>query len=1338
MKWGQLLESACRSSWGETAVTVHDPSGFIGGGFPMDALTLEELMPEVANVFARQEDAFSNCMLIISTTIAKQEEENRLKASVEEILQLRGDVKKSTDLINESKKMIQRLEKTQARLLEELDELRRENTEKDAMLERLLEQQEQHLDEYDSHLKELDDRFDYVSKMRMEQKELQSRVEKQEKNYAELQFGVAMLSKSIGDESDGAGSGASPIVAPVPLAPPIQRSRSGRKIPMAKSGSATLLNGRKLSKAVTRLPPNDVLFPTTAHHPPVEHYTTSYIQPSSGTATPTKVFPVTRKPSGDALAQVDSELLVRQASSIFRPLSPPPKTPLLDEPTPLSPKLSSIDLLSFDLQPSSSRDVELERRPSADVNVATNFYALSSSQVQEISTSDPGATASLESSREDMKVYNNDSIEMTEALPTQPAAPTTSRQSSVQHMEISAPAPLNHEDSLSREFVSQESQESSGQSTSEYHQQDALEPNRSELIPQASPDMETPKLATATPPITQRLEESPRVFDDHSPSPRLDETLGTTLLVDELLQLEETPQQMQKPPPQHHEVIPHEGTTTSQTHNIQSEIESTSQSQQQELPPTRSVESKPDLSETHSTTTTTNKTLAQESHQKQQLKRQHTSTEKDPHKKSSTEQKKASTPKAAKATTKTAATPTTSVSKQDTKREPVTRKKSAKAINASEDTVVAPISSSREESTQLETATSSNKATGIRSSEEYHYLWHWAYSNIVVLSRMHGKHNVQQLFTDEKKDTVASRVRQMEETVGGMRAIVDSLNDHLGTIHNVKQNIETIQTTTMELHNGMAKMQRASEETSNTTQSLTNQLQKLDSFVQELVQGYSAAMNKTPPKPATPRPVEPTVTLAEFQNFQSHVAQLETTLAQLDPFMAEFRSARDQAKRELQAVLASQTSQASSLEKDLIKTNDDMRKRSQEHKKELEELTVYANDVVDRLYVWIQFFAETLHVAFANESPASGTIHRLLIAVFRGKYTSLSAKLLLLADQHAGLPIEAPARAVSGHADGLVDVKDRDVDAYLSSGFPLLATLVSALDKWEERSLATPMIRLVRETLVEAKAITCVNPFQQRFSAVNAKINTLNTEVSGNFTSVIMEAKIRVAETKAAVGVHSTEIRELNHLHTAVKTVTTKVDYVVNNTQMMIVEDDLKKIVTKLNTERNQLKTDLEAAIKQVANSSVEKEKELEREARRMRIHESLDREELGFVQESMQDAMSRLEREVVSHDEFVVLADRLKRKPDANDIRTYIQQKIAGLKLQQGEASHEAPLLGSVPVRCISCQNAVAAKLEPHAQQQPSKKEAKDVLPFTTSSVRHVQKQKLEAMLKAKAAMDK
>ncbi|KAH9091710.1 hypothetical protein Ae201684P_011254 [Aphanomyces euteiches] len=1265
-------------------------------------------MPEVANVFARQEDAFSNCMSIISTTIAKQEEENQLKASVEEILQLRGDVKKLTDAINESKKMIHRLEKTQARLLEELDELRRENTEKDAMLERLLEQQEQHLDEYESHLKELDDRFDYVSKMRMEQKELQSRVEKQEKNYAELQFGVALLSKSIGDESDGAGSGASPIVAPVPLAPPIQRSRSGRKLPMAKSGSATLLNGRKLSKAVTRLPPSDVLFPTTGRHPPLEHYTTSYIQPTSGTATPTEVFPATRKPSGDALAQVASELLVRQASSIFRPLSPPPKTPLLDEPTPLSPKLSSVDLLSFDLQPSSSRDVELERRPSADVNVATNFYALSSSQVEEISTSNPSATASLQCSREDIQVYNKDSIEMTEPLPTQPATPTNSRQSSERHMEISAPAPLNPDDSPSQEFVRQESQESSGQSTSESHQQDALEPNRSELIPQASPDMETPKLATTTPPITQRVEESPRVFDDHSPSPRLDETLGTTLLV------KETPQLMQKAPPQHHEVLPHEDTTTIQTHNIQSEIESPSQSQLQELPSTRSVESKSDLSEIHSTTTTTNKTPAQESHQKQQLQRQPTSSEQNPHKKSSTEQKKANTPKAAKATTKTAATPANS--KQETKREPVTRKKSAKAINASEDTVVTPISSSREESTQLVAATSSNRAKSTITCGT---------GPTRTSSSSLGKHNVQQLFTDEKKDTVASRVRQMEETVGGMRAMVDSLHDHLGTIHNVKQNIETIQTTTMELHDGMAKMQRASEETSNTTQSLTNQLQKLDSFVQELVQGYSTAMNKTPPKPATPRPVEPTVTLAEFQNFQSHVDQLETTVAQLDPFMAEVRSARDQAKKELQAVVASQTSQAGSLEKDLIKTNDDMRKRSQEHKKELEELTVYANDVVDRLYVWIQFFAETLHVAFANESPASGTIHRLLIAVFRGKYTSLSAKLLLLADQHAGLPIEAPARAVCGHADGLADVKDRDVDAYLSSGFPLLATLVSALDKWEERSLAIPMLRLVRETLVEAKAITCVNPFQQRFSAINAKMNALNTQVS---------------ETKAAVGVHSTEIRELNHLHTAVKTVTTKVDYVVSNTQMMIVEDDLKKIVTKLNTERHQLKTDLEAAIKQIANSSVEKEKELEREVAMLseRMSSKLDREELGFVQESMQDAMSRLEREVVSHDEFVVLADRLKRKPDANDIRTYIQQKIAGLKLQQGEASHEAPLLGSVPVRCISCQNVVAAKLEPHAQQQPSKKEAKDVLPFTTSSVRHVQKQKLEAMLKAKAAMDK
>ncbi|RLO02327.1 hypothetical protein DYB28_009878, partial [Aphanomyces astaci] len=85
-------------------------------------------------------------------------------------------------------------------------------------------------------------------------------------------------------------------------------------------------------------------------------------------------------------------------------------------------------------------------------------------------------------------------------------------------------------------------------------------------------------------------------------------------------------------------------------------------------------------------------------------------------------------------------------------------------------------------------------------------------------------------------------------------------------------------------------------------------------------------------------------------------------------------------------------------------------------------------------------------------------------------------------------------------------------------------------------------------------------------------------------------------------------------------------------------------------------------------------------------------------------------------------------------DIRAYVRQKISTLKLQQTEANTDAPLLGSVPVRCISCQNVVEAKAQ-HVVLRDDKPQ-RDVLPFTTSSVRHVQKQKLEAMLRAKGAL--
>ncbi|RHY49679.1 hypothetical protein DYB34_012968, partial [Aphanomyces astaci] len=178
-------------------------------------LTLEDLLPEVANVFAIQESALFNCMSILSTTITRHEEESKSKASAADIAQVRGDVKKATEFFGDSKKMIQRLEKTQECLLAELSDLRQENASKDTALAALERQQEQHMAAYEQHLEELDRRFEYISRMKSEQNDVAKRLEIQERSYAELKFGMAMLAKSIGDDTGEA----APILPLVPLIP---------------------------------------------------------------------------------------------------------------------------------------------------------------------------------------------------------------------------------------------------------------------------------------------------------------------------------------------------------------------------------------------------------------------------------------------------------------------------------------------------------------------------------------------------------------------------------------------------------------------------------------------------------------------------------------------------------------------------------------------------------------------------------------------------------------------------------------------------------------------------------------------------------------------------------------------------------------------------------------------------------------------------------------------------------------------------------------------------------------------------------------------------------------
>ncbi|RHY44355.1 hypothetical protein DYB34_012760 [Aphanomyces astaci] len=522
-------------------------------------------------------------------------------------------------------------------------------------------------------------------------------------------------------------------------------------------------------------------------------------------------------------------------------------------------------------------------------------------------------------------------------------------------------------------------------------------------------------------------------------------------------------------------------------------------------------------------------------------------------------------------------------------------------------------------------ATAATTSGMMRSHAEYKYLWHWAYSNVIALYRMH--------------DTVGSRVRQIEDTMDAVHDSLDDMRAKVDGLDAVHSDLEHIKVSTTEVVEQVASLQIVSSQTEANTQHLQDQLQ---------------ATNKT----------------------------------------------------ELQAITANLTTQAQVWEKELGKLADDGRKNAADHKRQADDAAAHVNAVVGRLYEWVHFLGDALHVACCTDNPADSAPYRHLVSTFRSKYSSLGAKLVLAKAQPLNPATDAAISAVCHHVDGLADVKDRDVDKYMGgSGMAPLALLLDTLsqatsDDPAANSHRTALVRLVRETLVEAKGVACVALLFARFGAVHTKAAALATALD------------------------------------VIKTMSAKVEYVVNNTQMMIVEDDLNKVVARLSDEREQLRADVDTSVKQLFAVSSELEASLEREVTALasRLHTKIDRDEVGMAQQTMQGELERLAHDVVSHDEFVVLSERLKRKPDSNDIRAYVRQKISTLKLQQTEANTDAPLLGSVPVRCISCQNVVEAKAQ-HVVLRDDKPQ-RDVLPFTTSSVRHVQKQKLEAMLRAKGAL--
>ncbi|KDO25862.1 hypothetical protein SPRG_08805 [Saprolegnia parasitica CBS 223.65] len=177
----------------------------------------------------------------------------------------------------------------------------------------------------------------------------------------------------------------------------------------------------------------------------------------------------------------------------------------------------------------------------------------------------------------------------------------------------------------------------------------------------------------------------------------------------------------------------------------------------------------------------------------------------------------------------------------------------------------------------------------------------------------------------------------------------------------------------------------------------------------------------------------------------------------------------------------------------------------------------------------------------------------------------------------------------------------------------------------------------------------------------------------------------------------------------------------------MIIEDDLKSVVNQLNAERTQVREQLEQAIRDVGDLAAEREESIEHEMSTLvaRLGSKPDRQELSRANQALQDEISRLVQSTASVDDVNELASYVRLKPDVAQIQRFVNKRLATLQTRSSE-NHDAPLLSSMPVRCLSCQNTV------HVTEEALQKPSRDiVVPFSASSVRHVQKQRLELLAK-------
>ncbi|OQS01857.1 hypothetical protein THRCLA_05699, partial [Thraustotheca clavata] len=292
------------------------------------------------------------------------------------------------------------------------------------------------------------------------------------------------------------------------------------------------------------------------------------------------------------------------------------------------------------------------------------------------------------------------------------------------------------------------------------------------------------------------------------------------------------------------------------------------------------------------------------------------------------------------------------------------------------------------------------------------------------------------------------------------------------------------------------------------------------------------------------------------------------------------------------------------------------------------------------------------------------------------------------------------------------NVKDKDFDKFVSAFLPLLYALYAGL--FEDESNST-LVKLVEEVLMEVQLVTSIAPLYIYLRRTHSKLEHHELVDRGLKSAIYSLLKM--------------SLRIGYQLQSIVKALGIKVEYVVNNTQTMIVEDDLKSVVSQLNAERVQIREQLEQAIRETSEQASEREESLQQDVSSLagRLSQKPDRQEMIRAHYALQEELDRLTQSTATVEEVNNLTNLLKHKADVGHVHKFVNEKIASLQVDGGD-NHEAPLLASM--KCLSCQNTIKVP-----EVIPIEKVSRDPpLPFNTSCVRHVNRQKFEALTKAHA----